>query len=136
VLQVALDVERPTQVRGLDGLRHLAAAVASGGTDVVDLVLDGLRGIRKAAILEVYGGALRTDAGRFLRSLDGRAVTLADWQAWDRWLDQACARIAAVGGLTNRCVPRAQALAAYLDAPEPPSRRRSAMRAEATAVMR
>jgi hypothetical protein len=137
VLQVAVDVERPSQARALGGLRNLAAAIGSGaGVGIADLVLDGLRGIRKAAILEVYGGALRNDARRFLRGLDGRAVTLADWQAWDRWLDRACARIAAIGGVTNRCVPGAQAMAAHVDVRMPPSRTQAALRAEVATVMR
>jgi hypothetical protein len=137
VLQVAIDVERPSQVRALGGLRNLAAAIGGGGgVGITDLVFDGLRGIRKAAILEVYGGALRNDARRFLRGLDGRPVTLADWQAWDRWLDRACARVAAIGGGTNRCVPGAQALAAYVDTRTPPSRTPSAVGAEVTAIMR
>jgi hypothetical protein len=136
LLQVGIDVERPSQVRALGGLRNLAAAIGGGGVGITDLVRDGLRGIRKAAILEVYGGALRNDARRFLRGLDGRSVTLEDWQAWDRWLDRACARIAAIGGVTNRCVPGAQALAAYVDTRTPPSRTPSAMRAEITALMR
>jgi hypothetical protein len=136
-LQVAVDVERPSQARALGGLRNLAAAIgSSGGVGIADLVLDGLRGIRKAAILEVYGGALRNDARRFLRGLDGRAVTLADWQAWDRWLDRACARIAAIGGVTNRCVPGAPALAAHLDMRTPPARTSPAIGAEVTALMR
>jgi hypothetical protein len=49
-------------------------------------------------------------------------VTLADWQAWDRWLDRACAAIAATGDVTNRCVPGPQALASYLDTGMPPPR--------------
>jgi hypothetical protein len=135
VLQVAIDVERPSQVRALGSLRNVAAAIGGGGIGITDLVLDGVRGIRKAAILEAYGGALRNDARRFLRSLEGRAVTLADWQAWDRWLDRACARIAAIGGVTNRCVPGAQALASYLDTGTRPSRLPSAAHVAATAVM-
>ncbi len=121
VLQVAIDVERPTRARLLGSLRN-AAAVVAGNAALADLLLDGLRGIRKAAILEVYGGALRNDARRFLRGLEGRSITLADWQAWDRWLDRACASIAAIGGVSNRCVPGVAALASYLDAGAPPSR--------------
>jgi len=123
VLQVALEVERPTRSRGAVTLRNVAAAVASGGSaGVAGLLLDGLRGIRKAALLELYGGALRNDARRFLAGLDGRPVTLEDWRAWDRWLDRACRSIAASGDVNNRCVPTAQTLAAYLDRGTPPSR--------------
>jgi hypothetical protein len=137
VLQVAINVERPSQVRALGSLRNVAAAIGGGGVGITDLVLDGLRGIRKAAILEVYGGALRNDARRFLRGLEGRAVTLDDWQAWDRWLDRACARVAAIGDVTNRCVPGAQALAAYLDIGMPPPRTRiEAQAAAVTGVLR
>ncbi len=125
VLQVAINVERPTRVRALGTLRNVAAVIgggAGGGIGVADLVLDGLRGLRKAAVLEVYGGALRNDARRFLRGLEGRAVTLDDWQAWDRWLDRACGSIAAMGDVTNRCVPAAQAMASHLETAAPPSR--------------
>lgn len=136
MLQVAINVERPSQVRALGTLRNVAAAIGGGGSvGIADLVFDGLRGIRKAAILEVYGGALRNDARRFLRGLDGRAVTLDDWQAWDRWLDRACAAIAAIGDVTNRCVPGAQALASWLDIGMPPPRTQIEARAEA-GVMR
>jgi len=121
VLQVAIDVERPSHARGALSLRNLAAAVGAGGS-IADLLLDGLRGIRKAAVLEVYGGALRNDARRFLAGLEGRAVTLEDWRVWDRWLDRACRGIAAQGDVSNRCVPPAATLAAYLDRGTPPSR--------------
>ena len=136
VLQVAINVERPSQVRAFGTLRNVAAAIGGGrGVGIADLVFDGLRGIRKAAILEVYGGALRNDARRFLRGLEGRAVTLDDWQAWDRWLDRACASIAAIGDVTNRCVPGAPALASWLDTGMPPPRTQIEARAEA-GVMR
>jgi hypothetical protein len=136
VLQVAINVERPSQVRAFGTLRNVAAAIGGGrGVGIADLVFDGLRGIRKAAILEVYGGALRNDARRFLRGLEGRAVTLDDWQAWDRWLDRACASIAAIGDVTNRCVPGAPALASWLDTGMPPPRIQIEARAEA-GVMR
>jgi hypothetical protein len=143
VLQVAINVERPSQVRALGTLRNVAAAVGlgaaagvAGGAGLGDLVLDGLRGIRKAAILEVYGGALRNDARRFLRNLEGRAVTLDDWQAWDRWLDRACASIAARGDVTNRCVPSAQAMASYLDTGMPPPRTLEARAAAPGGIIR
>ena len=134
VLEVAIAVERPTRVRSLGSLRNVAAAVG-GGTGVADLLLDGLRGLRKAALLEVYGGALRNDARRFLRGLDGRRVTLADWQAWDRWLDRACDGISALGGVTNRCVPSAQALASHVDTGTPPPRTMTQASAGPMAVM-
>jgi hypothetical protein len=140
VLQVAINVERPSQVRALGTLRNVAAAVglggAAAGVELADLVLDGLRGIRKAAILEVYGGALRNDARRFLRNLEGRAVILDDWQAWDGWLDRACASIAARGDVTNRCVPGAQAMASYLDTGMPPLRTFEARAEAASGIMR
>jgi hypothetical protein len=122
VLQVAIDVERPTRARGVVSLRNLAAAVGGGGAGIADLLSDGLRGLRKAALQELYGGALRNDARRFLAGLEGRAVTLEDWRAWDRWLDRACRGIAAQGDASNRCVPPAATLAAYLDRGAPPSR--------------
>jgi hypothetical protein len=138
VLQVAVDVERPSRVRALGSLRNLAAAIGGGGgIGIADLVFDGLRGIRKAAILQVYGAALRNDARRFLGKLEGRTVTLDDWQAWDRWLDRACARVAAIGAVTNSCVPGAQALAAYLNVGMPqPRKPLEAQAAAVTGVLR
>ncbi len=124
VLQVAIDVERPSRARAGLSLSNLASAVGSGGgAGIAGPLLDGLRGIRKAAVLEVYGGALRNDARRFLAGLEGRAVTMDDWRAWDRWLDRACRKMAAQGDVSNRCVPPAATLAAYLDQGTPPSRR-------------
>jgi hypothetical protein len=123
VLQVAIDVERPSRARAGLSLSNLASAVGSGGgAGIAGLLLDGLRGIRKAAVLEVYGGALRNDARRFLAGLEGRVVTMDDWRAWDRWLDRACRKMAAQGDVSNRCVPPAATLAAYLDRGTPPSR--------------
>lgn len=121
VLQVAIEVERPGRARAALSLQNLASAVG-GGAGIADLLVDGLRGIRKAAVLEVYGGALRNDARRFLAGLEGRAVTLDDWRVWDRWLDRACRKMAAQGDVSNRCVPPAATLAAYLDQGAPPSR--------------
>lgn len=123
VLQVAIEVERPSRSRAAVSLRNLAAAVGSGGSaGIADLLSAGLRGLRKAAMLELYGGALRNDARRFLAGIEGREATLADWRIWDRWLDRACRSMAVQGDVTNRCVPQAQTLAAYLDHGTPPSR--------------
>ena len=75
VLQVALDVERPTRMRGLDNLRHLAVAV--GGTvDGQRVSYPAIDGIQpgKAAYFTIEAEAVSSGDGKLRAEL--RAMPL------------------------------------------------------------
>lgn len=134
VLQLAIDVERPTVSRVRDAVSNLVGAITGAPGAVSGLVKSALTGIKKAAVLELYGTALRNDAYIFLDEVKGRkpaanaptAVKPDDWARWDRLLHEACAEIAGVARSTRvACVPSARALQELLDPGRVPSRSRS-----------
>jgi hypothetical protein len=66
LLQLAIDVERPTLARTRDTVLNLIAAVGGSPGAARELIGAALTGIKKATILEIYGHAVRNDAIRFL----------------------------------------------------------------------
>jgi hypothetical protein len=110
VLQVAIDVERPTYARARNAVLNLVAAIGGSPTAVSELLSEALVGIRKAAVLAVYAPALRADAFADLKRVQASGVTVADWAQWDRALFEACRSIAGLANVPNTCVPSASVL--------------------------
>lgn len=112
VLQVSLDVERPTFNRARDSVINIIAAIGGSPSALRALVGSALTGIKKVAVLELYGTALRNDAraflGRVLQQPGGPRID--DWEAWDRHLHAACKPIADIARSPNRCVPSGVAI--------------------------
>jgi hypothetical protein len=124
LLQLAIDIERPSLARTRDIALNLVAAVAGSPGAARELVGAALTGIKKATVLEIYGHALRNDAIRFLSDVKGRGtVDIADWEGWDRYLFEACKPIANIARSPNRCVPSAGVMRDLLMVERPPSRR-------------
>ncbi len=123
VLQVAIDVERPTAGRVKEGIYNLVAAIGGSPTAIQPLIEEALATVRKAAVLAIYGSALRTDAYVFLKDFKtydqddaskgitrqtAKSVTADHWAAWDPALDKACREIASIAKVEGAtCVPSA-----------------------------
>ena len=113
VLQVAIDVERPTAARARSGLRAAIAAFGGSPGALKDLVDLALSSIKKATVLAIYGPALRADARADLERVSkAGGVKDSDWAAWDVVLHAACEELAAKAKSPNNCVPSAAILKA------------------------
>ena len=110
ILQVSIDVERPTFNRSREAVVNIVAAIAGSPQALRELVGTALTGIRKVAVLELYGPALRNDARRFLARVRAEGAKVDDWEGWDRHLYAACRPIAELARAPNRCVASAAAL--------------------------
>lgn len=112
VLQVSLDVERPTFNRARDSVINIIAAIGGSPAALRELVGSALTGIKKVAVLELYGTALRNDARTFLIRIQQQpgGPRIEDWEAWDRHLQAACKPIADIARSPNRCVPSGAAV--------------------------
>lgn len=124
VLQLAIDVERPTVARAREGVFNLTAAIGGSPTALRDLIGEALTGIKKATVLAVYGTAIRNDAYTFLARIKARkTVTIHDWEVWDRYMYGACAKLAGMTGSVNRCVPSAATIREYFSGRTGPASR-------------
>lgn len=110
VLQVAIDVERPTYARARNAVLNLVAVIGGSPTALRDLVSEALVGIKKATVLAVYAPALRADAYADLKRIQRDGVKVEDWAAWDRELFAACQSIAEMASAPNTCVTSARVL--------------------------
>ena len=123
VLQVAIDVERPTIARAKEDVLNIVAAIGGSPTAVRDLVDGALAVIKKVTVLEVYGPAVRRDAYNFLQGMKGRGhADLTDWTQWDTSLYEACKPIAELARGQNQCVPSAATLKASFASDQVPKR--------------
>ena len=114
ILRLYAKAEKPTINRARSAILRALSTITGSVATLRSVVGDAANGLQKYFVIKNFGTAYRADVKKNLEAVkkklkdlekNGGKVTEEDWEPWNAAISGACARLAALAGTRQHCIP-------------------------------